>query len=257
MIITTVMKNQKAVEGAARELAAQLNSPFLLRDRQSVSSMLQKGEPVLIMGVDRMELFTDEQASPFYFHPNSSMFRVKRLLAGQSDPFIAAADLKEGSSLLDCTMGLASDSITAAFAAGEGGKVTAIEGSREMALIVKHGLKKWDTGIDAMNRAMARVEVQHADHLTYLKSCGDASFDTVYFDPMFEEAVSSEGIEPLKKLAVYSGLTDEVIAEARRVAKGRVVLKDHWKSSRFDRWGFQQIKRRSSSFHYGVLETGN
>lgn len=254
VIITTVMKNFKEAEIMARELAISLNSQYVPRNKKSISSLLEKEKAVLVVGTERMELYSTPGEKPFFFHPNSAMFRVKRLLGGECDPFVEAAGIREGNTILDCTLGLASDSIVAAYAAGEKGKVCGIEGNKEMALIVGEGLKKWEAGNEDISKAMKRVEVVHADHLEFLRTCADRSFDIVYFDPMFEEALSSEGMVPLKQIAIHDDLSEDVIAEAKRVAKERVVLKDHWTSTRFEKWGFSQIKRRSASFHFGVLE---
>ncbi|MCG6572888.1 hypothetical protein GFB82_21335, partial [Acinetobacter baumannii] len=49
---------------------------------------------------------------------------------------------------------------------------------------------------------------------------------------------------------------ESAVQEAFRVARKRVVLKDHWKSTRFkaDSYQFQVIKRKTAQFHYGYIE---
>jgi hypothetical protein len=72
---------------------------------------------------------------------------------------------------------------------------------------------------------------------------------------MFEETIEeSVGLVPLKHIANYSPLEKETINEAKRVAKRRIVLKDHWKSKRFEQHGFHVLVRKSAKFHYGVIE---
>ena len=81
--------------------------------------------------------------------------------------------------------------------------------------------------------------------------------DVVYFDPMFEEALTdSTGINPIRNWAAYTPLTAEVIEEAKRVARKRIVMKNHYHSPLFDQHGFQVIKRPSAKFHFGVIELG-
>jgi hypothetical protein len=65
---------------------------------------------------------------------------------------------------------------------------------------------------------------------------------------------TSSGINSIRGLALTTDIGSEVIAEAKRVAKERVVLKDHWKSKRFTQLGFTQHKRKTSLFHYGTIE---
>src|SRR5262249_39484281 len=153
-------------------------------------------------------------------------------------PFADAAKLSKGMTVLDCTLGLASDSIVASFLVGREGSVTGTEGQKYLAYIVKEGLKTWDTGIPQMNEAMERINVIQAASLDYLKGLNDASVDCVYFDPMFEESIiGSVGIKALTHFAIYNDLDEETMEEALRVAKFRVVLKDHFRSSRFERYG--------------------
>ena len=95
----------------------------------------------------------------------------------------------------------------------------------------------------------------HTDALTYLKSLEDDSFDIVYFDPMFSEPIeSSAGIMPMRKWAVYSSLDENTIKEAKRIARSSVVLKEHFNSPLFTKFGFQVKKRPSAKFHYGTIE---
>ncbi|MFZ7944193.1 hypothetical protein [Neobacillus sp. 19] len=98
-------------------------------------------QTVIVVGKDRVELFEKGSTLPFFFHPNSAMFRIKRLLSGENDPFADAAQLTEGMTILDCTLGLASDAIVASFLVGKGGHVTGLEGHKYLAYIVQEGLK--------------------------------------------------------------------------------------------------------------------
>jgi hypothetical protein len=183
------------------------------------------------------------------------MFRVKRLLRGETDPFVEASGLKDGMSLLDCTLGLGSDSIVASFATGSNGEVTGVEGNPVLAYIVAEGLKSWDSGLPQMDEAMRRVSVVQGDALAVMERMEDASVDCVYFDPMFEESIlESDGIRGLAKFALSETLTRQMMEQAVRVAEKRVILKDHFRSSRFETFGFKVFKRKSAKFHFGVIE---
>jgi hypothetical protein len=72
---------------------------------------------------------------------------------------------------------------------------------------------------------------------------------------MFEEKIlESDGIKALGHIAIHDNLTHEIINEAIRVVKLRVVLKDHFKSLRFEKYGFQVLRRKTAKFHFGVIE---
>ncbi|WP_445492994.1 class I SAM-dependent methyltransferase [Niallia sp. 03133] len=255
MIVTTAGRTDQVMIEQAKEIALELQLPFIPRRKKSVNLLKKEyQQDVIVIGKNRYELFLLAAQSPFFFHPNSAVFRIKRLQNNEQDPFIEAANVKKGSSLLDCTFGLGSDSIVASFVAGAEGKVEACEASRMLAFLGQKGLKQWKTDHVATEEAMQRIQVNHRFALTELKDRKDNSVDCIYFDPMFEEEIlSSDGLNPLRKLAIYDEFTLEIIEEALRVAKDRVLLKDHFRSKRFEQFGFNAIKRKSSKFHFGVL----
>ena len=106
-----------------------------------------------------------------------------------------------------------------------------------------------------INEAMKRVHVINQNSLDYLQRLPCNSIDCVYFDPMFEERImESDGINPLSQFAVYEDLSTETIKEAIRVSRVRVVLKDHYNSSRFEKHGFHVQRRKTAKFHFGWIE---
>jgi len=256
MFVTTAGRTNQEMMNRAVEIAAKLEVPYLPRKKKSIHQLQEKtNSDCLVVGKERLELFEKGSPLPFFFHPNSAMFRIKRLLRGEHDPFAEAAQLSSGMTVLDCTLGLASDAIVASFLVGKEGQVIGIEGQRFLSYVVKEGLKEWDSGLPSMNEAMDRVTVIHTTAVNYLKTQGDDSVDCVYFDPMFEETIlDSVGIQGLAQFAIQDDLTEEIIKEALRVAKKRVLLKDHYKSSRFDRFGFRVNRRKTAKFHFGFIE---
>lgn len=256
MIITTAGRTNEEMTMQAIKVADDLGARFVQRKKRSVQLIQQvEEEDCIVVGKERLELYPMEESEPFFFHPNSAMFRVKRLMKGENDPFVDAAGLYAGKSLLDCTLGLASDSIVASFIVGKKGKVTGIEGNPYLSYIVKNGLHSWASGIPELDQAMKRIQVINKSSLPFLKSIPDQSYDCVYFDPMFEDhTLESDGIKALKRFAIYEEMTDQVIEEAKRVAKERIVLKDYYRSSRFERFNFHEHKRKTAKFHYGVIE---
>lgn len=255
MFVTTSTRTDRQMIEKTKKTAETLAVPYVPRKKKSVNQLQNElNSNCLVVCKNRLELFEKGSPSPFFFHPNSAMFRIKRLLKGEHDPFADAAMLSKGMTVLDCTLGLGSDSIVASFLVGENGKVTGVEGQKYLAYIVQNGLRNWDSGIPVMNAAMERVSVIHSNSLDYLKSLPGNSVDCVYFDPMFEESIlESYGIKALVQFAIHDDLNEELIVEALRVAKLRVVLKDHYQSNRFEKFGFQTIRRKSSKFHFGFI----
>ncbi|PPA71762.1 class I SAM-dependent methyltransferase [Jeotgalibacillus proteolyticus] len=255
-MVTTAGRPTAKLISAALCVAEDLNITFINRNKRSVKTILEQfKEPVIVIGADRYEVYSSDSASPFFFHPNSSAFRLKRMEKGEIDPLIHAADLKKGDRFIDCTLGMASDAIIASHATGVEGEVTGIEKNNLVGYLVEKGLAEWKTENKSLEQAMRRIAVRNGDHLSFLQGLPDRSVDVVYFDPMFSEEIkSSSGIAPLRLHADYS--TDslgQAIEEAKRAARKRVVLKDHFRSLRFSEFGFTVLKRPSSKQHYGFI----
>ena len=256
MFVTTCGRANQIVIEKAQQAADTLSIPYVPRKKRSIRYHMENtGQDCLVIGKERLELHTREgDVEPFFFHPNSASFRIKRLLRGEPDPLIEAAGLKEGMSFLDCTLGLASDSIIASHVVGQSGKVTGIEANKYISHILVHGLKEWISPLQELNRAMNRIDVLNGPFQEELKKMPDDAFDVVYMDPMFEEALTdSQGINPIRRWASYTGVTTEGIEEAKRVAKKRVILKEHYQSQLFEEMGFEVLKRPSAKFHFGVI----
>lgn len=254
VIVTTAGRTDNVMIQQAQSIASELELQYVHRRKESIQLIQRKyNDDCLIVGKERLELYPLGEDKPFFFHPNSSMFRIKRLMTGETDPFIEATQLDEGKSLLDCTLGLASDSIVASFMVGQNGKVVGIEGNRYLAFLVSRGLKSWDSNIETINRAMRQIEVVNGMSIDYLRNAESNSFDCVYLDPMFEEHIlESDGIKALRRFALYEEMTEELNSLVKRVARERVVLKDHFRSSRFEKFGFQVNIRKTAKFHFGV-----
>jgi Putative SAM-dependent methyltransferase len=256
MFVTTAGRTNQQMIEKAMEIAERLAMPYIPRRKKSIHTLQKEtNSECMVIGKERLELFSLGAEQPFFFHPNSAMFRIKRLANGEHDPFADAAQLTKGMTFLDCTLGLASDSIVASYLVGDDGMVTGTEGQKYLAFIVEEGLKTWDSEISDMNRAMKRIQVVHSHALEYLKSLPDNSIDCVYFDPMFDEAIlESDGIKALGQIALYDDLNEETIEQALRVTNHRVMLKDHYKSKRFEKYGFHVLRRKTAKFHFGYLE---
>jgi len=255
MFVTTAGRTNPDMIEEAKQIALALECTYQERRKKSVQTLqsLYKDD-CIVVGKERLELFLMNGEEPFFFHPNSSMFRIKRLLKNEHDPFIDATGLAKGMSLLDCTLGLASDSIVASFVVGASGKVVGTEENKYLSYLVGRGLKSWQSGLAGMDEAMRTISVQHSDALSFLKEVPSNEFDCVYIDPMFEETIlESDGIRALAHLAVYTEIREEFISEAKRVARRRLVLKDHFRSDRFEQFGFSVMKRPSAKFHFGII----
>lgn len=255
-VVTTAGRTNGEYILKANEISKLLNFPFVNRQKKSVSTIQQEQQAnVLVVSKERLELYSYGSTSPFFFHPNSAAFRMKRLLNGEQDSFLEAVGLKKGDHFLDTTAGLCSDSIIASYAVGDTGAVHACEKERTIAYIVDVGLKDYETNNEVLLESMRNIHLIHQDAVAYMKTTDSNSYDVVYLDPMFEEVIEeSSNFHVLREVGVHGSLSSEWVTEAKRLARKRVVLKAHFRSPLFDQFGFQREIRLSSKFHYGIIE---
>lgn len=266
MIVTTSARRQQDLLPQAKRIAQELQAIWVPRGKHSVEGMLKKycNQDLLLVSKDGLKLYPQFKAGkekeagtlePFFFHPSSAMFRLKRIIRGEADPFLEATRLQDGMTILDTTLGLASDAIIASYAVGEKGQVEGLESEKVLAYIVEQGLQTWATDMPELEQAMKRIKVIQGNHLSLLRQYPEDSFDVVYFDPMFEVSVdTSAGLSALKSFANFSVLSAEAVQEAKRVARRRVVLKESSYSERFAALGFQPIVRKYASHWFGTIE---
>lgn len=254
-VVTTAGRTTEGCILKAKELSKALHLPYVSRQKKSVTIIQQEQDAnVLVVSKERLELYSYGSTSPFFFHPNSAAFRIKRLLNGEQDSFLEATGLQEGDSFLDTTAGLCSDSIMAAFAVGDDGVVHACEKEPIIAYVVDVGLKKYASNDKTLEKSMRNIHLIHQDAVEYMKTVPANSYDVVYLDPMFDEIIKeSSNFHVLRESGVHDSLSGEWVAEALRLAKRRVVLKAHFRSNLFDQFGFKREIRLSSKLHYGII----
>ena len=253
-IVTTPRKVSN--ENFAVEIAQRLGGQFVRRESFSLDALkkIHGVENILLVKKNSLSVVTAE--GELFFHPNTAHLRIKNLRGGEGDRLIDALKISGGSKVLDCTLGLGSDAIVESFIVGATGKVIALESNPLIAAIVGYGMKNFLEDSLHILEAMRRVEVVNADCSDFLKTCADKSFDAVYFDPMFRRPIEkSSGLNPIRPLADNRPLTEEIIRQARRVAKFRVVMKEHSGSAEFERLGFKILSGgKYSSITFGVID---
>ena len=258
-IATTGRRNQPCSIELARSAAARLNIKFVERGDRSIEELaLEYGvDEIIIAKKNTLRLLTIDgrgAVREIFFHPSTAHLRIKALRAGANDRMIEAMGLTEGMRVLDCTLGLGSDSIVASYVSRC--EVVSIEINPLMAYVIERGLGTFEDDNRHVVEAMRRVRVLTADHLDILRAEPSKSFDVVYFDPMFRHALEkSSALNVIREAADHRRLSLEAIEEAKRVAQCRVVLKENARSLEFDRLGFNKFAGgRYSPIKYGVFE---
>ncbi len=257
MIVTTGLQPNRETLAHAKRLAERLDAPLAERGGDSLAALRRRyGTDSIIVVTAKGARLETKDGPPFFFHPNTAAFRIKRLQRGDTDTMLSVCQVQPGDAVLDATLGLGADSIVFAYATGPAGQVVGVESQRTIASLVEDGLRHWASGSKTLIQAMRRVEVIARPHLEVLRELPDRSFDVVYFDPMFETAVhSSSGIAPLRRYANDAPLAESAVAEALRVARRRVVLKEGKAGRLYERFGFTPFRTREHQVVYSYKET--
>ncbi|SDN83952.1 Putative SAM-dependent methyltransferase [Paenibacillus sp. yr247] len=255
MLVTTSYNPSNALLDKAGRLAASYGGQIVPRRKYSLEHLRRNYEDDCLLLVTRDEIrYYEDDRPAYFFHPSMALVRVKRMLQGESDLLIEASGAAIGDAIVDCTAGLASDSIVFSFAVGPQGSVTALESEEIPAMLIQEGLAVYESEITELNEAMRRITVRKTHHLAYLQQLATQSVDVVYFDPMFRSPIEeSQAISLLRRNANDEAVNVASIAEARRVARKSIVLKENRDSKEFARLGFEHVLRSTTKTTYGVI----
>ncbi|VBB05995.1 ribosomal rna small subunit methyltransferase j [Lucifera butyrica] len=259
MIITTVHHPSPNLEEQAHETAKSLMLPFVARENHSLAALKAQyhTENILVMTTQGPLVHT--AGGEYFFHLSMADLRIKNLTNGKHDHMVTAMGLQPGMSVLDCTLGLASDAVVASFVTGEGGTVVGLEVSPAVAMIAQYGLANFVGDDERITTALRRIQVKNIDYDSYLAGLPPGSFDIIYLDPMFRcPVVTSANVKPLRYLADMRPVSRAAIEQACRVAKQRVVIKEAHESPEFKRLGITNLTGgKYSSVQYGVIPAGS
>lgn len=193
--------------------------------RAEISTLENINDKIIVIEKHKISLRLGD--SLLFFHPGLSVLRIKNIISGNKDRFLEACQLQSGSSFLDCTVGLASDSLVASYTVGRTGKVVGLEAIPEIALITKHGLSNFQNKDNYLKEAAKRIEIINIEANEFFIENGNERFDCVYFDPMFTKPnLASSGMNMLRPFAFHKELTINEIETALKFATKCVVVKE-------------------------------
>jgi len=229
LAVTTPLRPSPEDEAGARAAAARRGLSFAPRGKHPAAEVARAAGVDGLLVLSRRASILVMAGEERRWAAGMGALRAKRArerLAGGGDPttrdpFLEAADLRDGDAVLDCTAGLGADTLVAAVAVGAAGRVVGLESSPALAAWVGEGLLRCD------DPAAARIEIRAADHSEALAALPDRSFDVVVFDPMFRHArAEPAGFDLVRRLADARPLEPAALARARRVARRHVLVKD-------------------------------
>ncbi|ADU97515.1 hypothetical protein Theam_1556 [Thermovibrio ammonificans HB-1] len=227
VVVTTDRRPKPEVVEDAKTLAERLNAPFVKRRHRTVNSIRREfGRAVLVVGNDHNLTLHTLKGQKLFFHPGLFKIRLLSYLSGGREAMVEAMGIGEGDSVLDCNLGLAQDALLSAFVTKR--PVVGVEIDPVIYEIVKRGLKSYkpEGKLKQAEFAFSLVKPVLSDNLIFLKTQPDNSFDVVYFSPMFVKPKwKCDVMMPFREVAPKGFVTPELLREAERVARRRVVIK--------------------------------
>lgn len=245
IIVTTSVKTTDELIDLAKKHAANLELGFYYRNKKTIKELLKHFDGVLVIYKNKISYFENDHE--LFFHLDTTALKLKN---NDNEPLTEL--IPYPSTVLDCTMGLASDSILLSY---YGNKVTALEKNKIIHYIVNNGLKNYSANNNKILSAMRSITTYNIDCIKFLKKCEDNSFDFIYFDPMFSHNIKeSTNLSGIEALADFNFPTELFLEEARRVAKNKIIVKAHFKDNIFEKYNFKRLIRKNTKFHYGFID---
>ena len=230
MIITTSQKASSAIKEETKELAKSLDLVYLNRQKRPISKLLLEDTPIAVVSKNQLTIhFNEEQEHRF--HLSMAQLRILRLQRGDDDHLVNAIELlttesSNSISIVDCTLGLGSDSIIMSYAFPSA-HIIGLEASYPIWLSTWFGLKHYTHEDMTVTNALRRIDARHDNFESFLQGLPNDSVDILYFDPMFEVPIEeSPQFKPLRGHTSEGRITDSVIQEARRVCRLGFIIKE-------------------------------
>lgn len=256
--VTTTREAKQNLIAKAQGISEELGIPYINRGYLSINKTFLKGDYDYLLIVEKDKLvMKGSDDSTLFWHPNMSELKINSIRNGNKDSLAEAAGIEEGDSILDCTLGLAGDTLVFAALAGKNGSIVGTEVNKYIAYITKNGLETYKNDEGICPDYMKNIQVLNESYEDYLKNQQDNSFDIVYFDPMFKKPnKKSTTINSFRAFADHRGLTKDILAEALRVCRKRVVVKERYGENDLERLGIEKFygSSRKGSIIYGIIE---
>lgn len=226
IVVTTTLSEQPEDERFAAEFATLLGGAFIARKDKTLQEFWVMNGVQRVVVVDHgMPICHTPGGHRLFFHPGLAKTRIRFLQQGGHDYMVEALDLRVGDRVLDANLGIANDALVIAFITRA--PVIGLEKDPLIAAITAHGLASYSWDRMPEGRVLAPlIRAVHADQRDFLQEAEAASFDSVYFSPMFVKPKRiSDDRMPLREIAPKDFVNAEVLSEALRVARRRVVIK--------------------------------
>ena len=242
----------------AKEAARELNLPWMERR----DTLEETG------GEDCEGLLEFTRKCPVYrtrdnlykFHLGTAKLRIAQMKHGHADRLVKLLPDKEYLTVVDATFGAGGDSIVLSWALQGKGQIISLEKSPVLWVVGQAGISGFSDADEDVLQAIRRIHLIHDDFAHWLQQAKSNSVDVVYFDTMFRHPVKKDinNRNAFRNAACYDVLTEDVLAQAVRAARYRVIVKERPFSPVFKNPAFTYVdSKKGQSTAYGVIVCQN
>ena len=224
LVVTTSRKPTPQQVQRAEEVATRLGASARARDapvEDLVRAEGAHGAYIVLRTHEEVRL----GAQNLHIHPGMLYLKQRD---GRGHPLLRAVAPEQGAPVtrvVDCTLGAASDALHIARLLPDV-HIVGCEASPILHALLEEGLPRLARDQHRPWGAAVRIEAHCAQAETFLAGMDTDSADVVYLDPMFRRTGrGSGGFGVLRTLARDTQPSAALMAEARRVARRRVVAK--------------------------------
>ncbi|GGJ04306.1 hypothetical protein GCM10010885_11970 [Alicyclobacillus cellulosilyticus] len=253
-IVTTPWHDTPQACAHAQALAAWFACAYVPRRRRSIARLCEEEAASVVIVAETMPKLYHARApeEPLFFHPGTAQTRLVAVDRGQGDRLLRVARVRPGDVVVDATLGRGLDALVLAAGVGPHGRVIGLESSWALYRLFAYAKAHPGGAFPHLRALWPRIEPVWAEHTAWLARQPADSVDVVYFDPMFQRPlVGGTSIDAARAFTNPSPLAAAAFAEAQRVARRCVVVKERPQSTVWEQLGLVPDKPRAP-FAFGV-----
>ena len=181
----------------------------------------------------------------YKFHLGTAKLRIAQMKHGHADRLVKLLPDKEYLTVVDATFGAGGDSIVLSWALQGKGQIISLEKSPVLWVIGQAGISGFSDADEDVLQAIRRIHLIHDDFAHWLQQAKSKSVDI-------------NNRNAFRNAACYDVLTEDVLAQAVRAARCRVIVKERPFSPVFKNPAFTYVdSKKGQSTAYGVIVCQN
>ncbi|ULG70984.1 class I SAM-dependent methyltransferase [Macrococcus brunensis] len=235
------------IEKAADKLSAiGVKVEVLARGKKTIKDFFRISDvPLIVISHQLPQVYFDSE-SKIVYHENTTCFKMKAFeRRGELPPLIdmMQVNINDRHTIVDTTMGMGNDLVLMATVL-RNSYFHAFETHPLVYFVISEGIVQHHP--ELKGRIIFHYGSADSERLK--------SADIVYADPMFEETIAQQSGMAVLHRIVPSDHNEDFVRYLLKYSRC-LILKAHFRSPLFDRFGFEVQVRRSTKSHFGIKKS--